>query len=30
LEMLIQGSKHGTVYKYLQKKRREIEMEMMF
>lgn len=29
LEMLIQGSKHGTVYKYLQRKRREIEMGMV-
>ena len=27
IEMLINGSKHGTVYKYLQRKRREIEME---
>jgi len=26
IEMLINGSKHGTVYKYLQRKRREIEM----
>ena len=29
IEMLINGSKHGTVYKYLQRKRREIEFESM-
>lgn len=29
IEMLINGSKHGTVYKYLQRKRKEIEFESM-
>ncbi|HDO19292.1 MAG TPA: RNA-processing protein [Thermoplasmatales archaeon] len=29
IEMLINGSKHGTVYKYLQRKRKEIEFQSL-